>query len=83
MSPTTYRVVVHNGNQDAENAVLGFADITIERVVAPREDVSTMTRAPTMWSRHSPQLLPRRTYCEARQAKAKEAAPKRCLDAPG
>ena len=40
MSPATYRVVVHNGNQGAENAVLGFADMTVERAAAPREDAS-------------------------------------------
>ena len=40
MPAATYRVVVHNGNQGAENAVLGFADMTVERAVTPRQDVS-------------------------------------------
>ena len=40
MPAATYRVVVHNGNQGADNAVLGFADMTVERVVTPRQDVS-------------------------------------------
>lgn len=40
MPAATYRVVVHNGNQGAQNAVLGFADITVERAVTPRQEVS-------------------------------------------
>ena len=40
MPAATYRVVVHNGNQGADNAVLGFADMTVERAVTPRQDVS-------------------------------------------
>ena len=40
MPAATYRVVVHNGNQGAENAVLGFADMTVERAVTPRQEVS-------------------------------------------
>ena len=40
MPAATYRVVVHNGNQGAENAVLGFADMTVERTVTPRQEVS-------------------------------------------
>lgn len=40
MPAATYRVVVHNGNQGAQNAVLGFADITVERAVTPRKEVS-------------------------------------------
>ena len=40
MPAATYRVVVHNGNQGAQNAVLGFADMTVERAVTPRQDVS-------------------------------------------
>ena len=40
MPAATYRVVVHNGNQGAENAVLGFAEMTVERAVTPRQDVS-------------------------------------------
>ncbi len=40
MPAATYRVVVHNGNQGAENAVLGFADMTVEHAVTPRQDVS-------------------------------------------
>lgn len=40
MPAATYRVVVHNGNQGAGNAVLGFADMTVERTVTPRQDVS-------------------------------------------
>lgn len=40
MPAATYRVVVHNGNQGAQNAVLGFADITVERSVTPRQEVS-------------------------------------------
>ena len=40
MPAATYRVVVHNGNQGADNAVLGFADMTVERAVTPRQEVS-------------------------------------------
>ena len=40
MPAATYRVVVHNGNQGANNAVLGFADMTVERAVTPRQEVS-------------------------------------------
>ena len=40
MPAATYRVVVHNGNQGAQNAVLGFADMTVERAVTPRQEVS-------------------------------------------
>ena len=40
MPAATYRVVVHNGNQGAENAVLGFADMTVERAVTPRQEIS-------------------------------------------
>lgn len=40
MPAATYRMVVHNGNQGAQNAVLGFADITVERAVTPRQEVS-------------------------------------------
>lgn len=40
MPAATYRVVVYNGNQGADNAVLGFADMTVERAVTPRQDVS-------------------------------------------
>lgn len=40
MPAATYRVVLHNGNQGAQNAVLGFADITVERAVTPRQEVS-------------------------------------------
>ena len=40
MPAATYRVVVHNGNQGADNAVLGFADMTVERAITPRQDFS-------------------------------------------
>lgn len=40
MPAATYRVVVHNGNQGADNVVLGFADMTVERAVTPRQEVS-------------------------------------------
>ena len=40
MPAATYRVVVHNGNQGANNAVLGFADMTVERTVTPRQEFS-------------------------------------------
>ena len=40
MPAATYRVVVHNGNQGADNAVLGFADMTVEHAVTPRQEVS-------------------------------------------
>lgn len=40
MPPATYRVVVHNGNEGAQNAVLGFADMNVERAVTPRNEIS-------------------------------------------
>ena len=83
MSPTTYRVVVHNGNQDAENAVLGFADITIERVVAPREDVSNDDQGsydvePSL----ATVVTPAEPIVKRVQAKAKEAAPQSAASTP-
>ena len=83
MSPTTYRVVVHNGNQDAENAVLGFADITIERVVAPREDVSNDDQdsyevEPSL----ATVVTPAEPIVKRVQAKAKEVAPQSAASTP-
>lgn len=40
MPPATYRVVVHNGNEGAQNTVLGFADMNVERAITPRNEIS-------------------------------------------
>ena len=76
MPPATYRVVVHNGNQGAENAVLGFADMTVERAAAPREDVSdddlsSYEAEPTL----ATVVTPAEAVVNRVQAKAKEEAP--------
>lgn len=76
MPAATYRVVVHNGNQGAENAVLGFADMTVERAAAPREDASdddlgSYEAEPTL----ATVVTPAETVVNRVQAKAKEKAP--------
>lgn len=76
MPSATYRVVVHNGNQGAENAVLGFADMTVERAAAPREDASdddlgSYEAEPTL----ATVVTPAETVVNRVQAKAKEEAP--------
>lgn len=76
MPSATYRVVVHNGNQGAENAVLGFADMTVERAAAPREDASdddlgSYEAEPTL----ATVVTPAETVVNRVQAKAKEKAP--------
>ena len=76
MPSATYRVVVHNGNQGAENAVLGFADMTVERAAAPREDVSdddlsSYEAEPTL----ATVVTPAETVVNRVQAKAKAEAP--------
>ena len=75
MPSATYRVVVHNGNQGAENAVLGFADMTVERAAAPREDVSdddlsSYEAEPAL----ATIVTPAETVVNRVQAKAKEEA---------
>lgn len=77
MPSATYRVVVHNGNQGAENAVLGFADMTVERAAAPREDVSdddlsSYEAEPALATIVTPA---EKTVVNRVQAKAKEEAP--------
>lgn len=76
MPAATYRVVVHNGNQGAENAVLGFADMTVERAAAPREDASdddlgSYEAEPTL----ATVVTPAETVVNRVKAKAKEEAP--------
>ena len=76
MPSATYRVVVHNGNQGAKNAVLGFADMTVERAAAPREDASdgdlgSYEAEPTL----ATVVTPAETVVNRVQAKAKEKAP--------
>ena len=83
MPAATYRVVVHNGNQGAENAVLGFADITVERVVAPREDVSNDDQdsyevEPSL----ATVVTPAEPIVKRVQAKAKEVAPQSAASTP-
>lgn len=83
MPAATYRVVVHNGNQGADNAVLGFADITVERVVAPREDVSNEDQdsyevEPSL----ATVVTPAEPIVKRVQAKAKEAAPQSAASTP-
>ena len=83
MPSATYRVVVHNGNQGAENAVLGFADITVERVVVPREDVSNDDQdsyevEPSL----ATVVTPAEPIVNRVQAKAKEAAPQNAASTP-
>lgn len=83
MPPATYRVVVHNGNQGAENAVLGFADMSVERAAAPREDASDEEQdsyevEPTLATIVTPAAEPivNRVQAKARvQAAVKEEAP--------
>lgn len=77
MPSATYRVVVHNGNQGAENAVLGFADMIVERAAAPREDVSdddlsSYEAEPALATVVTPA---EKTVVNRVQAKAKEEAP--------
>lgn len=76
MPSATYRVVVHNGNQGAENAVLGFADMTVERAAAPRvdasdDDLGSYEAEPTL----ATVVTPAETVVNRVQAKAKEEAP--------
>ena len=83
MPAATYRVVVHNGNQGANNAVLGFADITVERVVAPREDVSNEDQdsyevEPSL----ATVVTPAEPIVKRVQAKAKETAPQSAPSTP-
>ncbi|WP_298698750.1 peptidase [uncultured Rothia sp.] len=81
MPAATYRVVVHNGNQGAENAVLGFADITVERVVAPRvsnDDQDSYEVEPSL----ATVVTPAEPIVKRVQAKAKEAAPQSAASTP-
>ena len=81
MPAATYRVVVHNGNQGAENAVLGFADITVERVVAPRvsnDDQDFYEVEPSL----ATVVTPAEPIVKRVQAKAKEAAPQSAASTP-